>query len=52
MTTTTLHVCSNCGRPVELSEIDSRVLPVWERRLGQPLVVHCLECAGDFVEAL
>ena len=50
MNTTTLHVCASCGSPVELSHHDEDRLPEWERHLGQPLVIHCLECAGDYFD--
>lgn len=50
--TTTLHVCSSCGRPVEISRHDEDQLPVWERRLGMPLVIHCLECADFYKEEM
>lgn len=47
--TATLFVCAACGTPVELSTRDARLLPRWERQLGQPLVVHCLECASPLM---
>jgi hypothetical protein len=49
--TLTLFVCAECGTPVELSEPDAASLPIWERRLRQPLVIHCVECAKFFTES-
>ncbi len=46
--TATLFVCSVCGTPVELSRHDADRLPDWERALGQPVVVHCIDCAVLF----
>lgn len=47
---TALYVCSLCGAPVEISRHDAELLPTWEARLGQPLVIHCLGCAELLLE--
>ena len=44
---TALHLCDRCGLPVGVAECDSRQFPEWERRLGNLLVVHCIDCAGE-----
>lgn len=47
---TALCLCDRCGRLVEMSDHDAALMPRWEAQLGR-LVVHCLECASDFIRS-
>ena len=50
MNAAVLFICDLCGTPVELSARDADQLAQWERRIGTPLVVHCLACATPLIE--
>ena len=49
MNAAVLFICDLCGTPVELSARASDQLAQWERRIGTPLVVHCLSCAAPLI---
>lgn len=43
-------VCAVCGTPMEISASEARKFPLWEEKLGAPLVVAHILCPAPPLE--